>query len=144
MEFNIGVKIKALRNLLHELQVTSSVDTFSVYEERLHRLKESRYDEESMSDRSLIEQYDQVSQELTSELVSIAERRTEFNYNPTLQRLVQEIRVSEQRIALFKSEYDVITKKYNMFLRANSTYLGELTLMDSLVVRPLFHSSASD
>ena len=98
----------------------------------------------SMSDRSLIEQYDQVSQELTSELVSIAERRTEFNYNPTLQRLVQEIRVSEQRIALFKSEYDVITKKYNMFLRANSTYLGELTLMDSLVVRPLFHSSASD
>ena len=137
-------KIKALRNLLRELQVTSSVDTFSVYEERLHRLKESRYDEESMSDRSLIEQYDQVSQELTSELVSIAERRTEFNYNPTLQRFVQEIRVSEQRIALFKSEYDVITKKYNMFLRANSTYLGELTLMDSLVVRPLFHSSASD
>lgn len=137
-------KIKAMRNLLHELQVTSSVDTFSVYSEKLNQLKELRYDEESMSDPRVIKQYDQVTHQLTSDLISIAERRNEFNYNPTLQRLVQEIRVAEQRIALFKSDYDAITKRFNTFLRANKNYLGDLGAKDSLQVRPLFQSSASD
>jgi hypothetical protein len=137
-------KIKAMRNLLHELQVTTSVDTLSIYEEKIDQLVELRYDEKSMSDHSLIEQYDKVSRHLTKELISTAESRTEFNYNPTLQKLVQEIRVAEQRITLFKSEYDVITKKFNTFLRTNKSYLSEVGAQDSLEIRPLFQSSASD
>ena len=137
-------KIKAMRNLLHELQVTSSVDTFAIYEKKLDQLKLLRYDEETMSDHKVIEQYDQISQQLATELIIVAERRPEFNYNPTLQKLVQEIRVAEQRIALFKSDYDVITKKFNTFLRANKSYLSDLGAKDSLEIRPLFQSSASD
>jgi hypothetical protein len=137
-------KIKAMHNLLHELQVTSSLDTFNVYEEKIDQLKGLRYDEESMSDPKLIEQYDEASRQLTSELISISESRPEFHYNPTLQKLVQEIRVAEQRIALFKSEYDVITKRFNTFLRANKSYLSDVGAKDSLEIRPLFQSSASD
>ena len=137
-------KIKAMRKLVHELQVTSSVDSLGVYEEKLDHLKEMRYDVESMSDRNVIEQYDQLSQQLTSDIISIAERRSEFPYNTTLQKLVQEIRVADQRIDLFKSEYDVITKRFNAFLRENKIYLSEVGQKDSLELRPLFQSSASD
>ena len=144
MIHNDNQKIKAMRNLLNELQVTTSVDTFGIYEEKIDHLIKLRYDEKSMSDHRLIAQYDHVSQHLTNEFISTAESRTEFNYNPTLQKLVQEIRVTEQRIALFKSEYDVITNKFNTFLRANKSYLSEVGAQDSLDVRPLFQSSTSD
>ncbi len=137
-------KLKAMRNLLHELQVTSSSDSLGVYDEKLDHLKESRYDVQSMSDRNVIQQYDQLSRQLTSDIISIAEERSEFEYNTTLQKLVQEIRIADQRIDLFKSEYDAITKKFNTFLQANKNYLSEVGQKDSLGVRPLFHSSASD
>ena len=137
-------KIKTLRNLLHELQVTTLDDTLNVYTEKLDHLKELRYDEQTMWDRSVIEQYDQVSRQLSNDLISIAEARSEFNYNATLQKLVQEIRVADQRIDLFKSEYDVITTKFNTFLRANRDYLIEIGQKDSLALRPLFQSSSSE
>ena len=135
-------KIKTLRNLLHELQVTTSGDTLNVYTEKLDNLKELRYDEKTMWDRGVIEQYDQVSRQLMNDLVSIAEARSEFNYNTTLQKLVQEIRVADQRIDLFKSEYDVITAKFNAYLQANKDYLIEIVQKDSLALRPLFQSSS--
>jgi hypothetical protein len=137
-------KIKTLRNLLHELQVTTPGDTLTVYTEKLDHLKELRYDEETMWDRNVIEQYDQVSGQLTHDLISMAETRSEFKYNTTLQKLVQEIRFADERIHLFKSEYDVITTKFNTFLQANKDYLIEIVQKDSLASRPLFQSSSSD
>jgi hypothetical protein len=144
MIYDDNQKIKALRYLLHELQVTSSKDSISLYEEKLDRLKEMRYDQESMADQTVIEQYDRTSQKITSELISIAEARSEFGYNTTLQKLVQEIRIVDQRMSLLRAEYDAITKKFNAFLQANKVYLSDIAKRDSLEPRPLFRSTLSD
>lgn len=137
-------KIKAMRNLLHELTVTSSEEEFEVYEGRLDRLKDLRYDQESMVNQHIIAQYDLASSSLASELINIAEARSEFSYNTTLQKLVQEIRITDQRVALFRYEYDAITKKYNSFLQTNINYLNDLSQKDSMALRPLFRPANSD
>jgi hypothetical protein len=144
MIYDDNQKIKALRYLLHELQVTSSKDSISLYEEKLDRLKEMRYDQESMADQIVIEQYDRASEKITSELINIAEARSEFKYNTTLQKLVQEIRIVDQRMILLRSEYDAITKKFNTFLQANKVYLSDIDQKDSLEPRPLFRSTSTD
>ena len=137
-------KIKTMRNLLHELKVTSGVDQFGIYEERLDDLKDLRYNQESMGNKDIIEQYDLASSSLATELINIAEARTEFSYNTTLQKLVQEIRITDQRVALFRSEYDAITKKYNSFLQTNMNYLNDFAQKDSMALRPLFRPADSD
>jgi hypothetical protein len=144
MIHNDNQKIKTLRNLLHELQVTSSKDSLGVYEEKLDQLKALRYDQETMADPGVIETYDLSSQQLTSELMRLAEDRSEFGYNTTLQILVKEVRIADQRMTLLRLEYDAITKMFNAFLQANKIYLSEISQKDSLELLPLFRPTASD
>ena len=133
-------KIKAMHNLLHELMITSANqdDQLDAYEEQLVHLIELRYNQKSMANEDLIEEYDFASNLLVTELITQAESKTEFAYNPTLQKLVEEIRVADQRVNLYREEYDAITFKYNAFLERNRNYLGEITQKDSIELRPLF------
>ena len=139
-------KIKAMHNLLHELMITSSDqdDQLHAYEEQLDHLMELRYNQKSMANEDLIEEYDFASNLLVTELITQAESKTEFAYNTTLQKLVEEIRVADQRVNLYREEYDAITFKYNSFLERNRTYLTEITQKDSMELRPLFQMTYGD
>jgi hypothetical protein len=132
-------KIEAMHDLLHELMVASTGDNeLHAYEEQLDHLVELRYDQRSLADEDLIEEYDFASNLLVSELISQAESRTEFAYNTTLQKLVEQIRIADQRVNIYRESYDVIASKYNAFLNANRTYLTEISMQDSLELKPLF------
>jgi hypothetical protein len=131
-------KIKAMHNLLHELSITSSSAELHAYEEQLEHLKDLRYNQKSLAQEDIIEEYDFASRLLITELIGIAESRTEFAYNTTLQKLVEEIRVANQRVAFYRQGYDAITRKYNSFLQANRNYLYEINENDSLELKPLF------
>jgi hypothetical protein len=132
-------KIEAMHNLLHELMVTSIGDNeLHAYEEQLDQLVELRYDQKSLADEDLIEEYDFASNLLVTELISQAESKTEFAYNRTLQKLVEEIRIADQRVNIYRESYDAITSKYNAFLNANRTHLTEISIPDSLELKPLF------
>ena len=138
-------KLTAMHNLLHELMVTSSNGRdLHVYEEQLDHLTELRYDQESMGNEDLIEEYDFASNLLVTELIGLAESKTEFAYNPMLQKLVEEIRLAEQRINLYREEYDVITEKYNTFVQTNWDYFDNINLTDSLALKPLFQMTYED
>lgn len=139
-------KIKAMHNLLHELMITSSSqdDQLHAYEEQLDHLSDLRYNQKSMANEDLIEEYDFASNLLVTELITQAESKTEFAYNTTLQKLVEEIRVADQRVNLYREEYDAITFKYNTFLENNRNYLGEITQKDSVELRPLFQMTYED
>lgn len=137
-------KIKAMHNLLHELSITSSSAELHAYEEQLEHLKELRYNQKSLAQEDIIEEYDFASQLLVTELIGIAESRTEFAYNTTLQKLVEEIRVADQRVAFYRQGYDAITRKYNSFLQANKNYLSEISEKDSLELKPLFQMTNGD
>lgn len=133
-------KIKAMHNLLHELSVTSSDENneYHAYEEQLNHLLQLRYDQYSLAEEDLIEEYDFASNLLVTELISQAESRPEFAYNTTLQKLVEQIRTADQRVNLYREEYDAITSRYNIFLKKNRAYLDEVTQKDSLELKPLF------
>lgn len=137
-------KIKAMHNLLHELMVTSSNAELDVYEDQLEHLVALRYNQKSLGDEDLIEEYDFASNLLVTELISLAEAKTEFAYNTTLQKLVEEIRIADQRVNLYREGYDAITTKYNSFLENNRNYLIEISQKDSLTLKPLFQMTYGD
>lgn len=137
-------KIKAMHNLLHELSITSSSTEFHTYEEQLEHLRDLRFNQRSLAHEDIIEEYDLASNLLVTQLIGIAETRTEFAYNTTLQKLVEEIQVADRRVYLYRQEYDAVTKKYNSFLQANKNYLYEISEKDSLELKPLFQMTNGD
>jgi len=139
-------KIKAMHNLLHELMITSNDedDELHAYEEELDHLMALRYSQKSMADGDIIEEYDFASNLLVTELISQAESKTEFAYNTTLQKLVEEIRLADQRVSLYREEYDEVVFRYNTFLEKNRNDLHEINQGDSLELRPLFQMTYED
>ena len=133
-------KIKAMHNLLHELLITSADDRdqLNKYEEQLEQLSRLRYTQKSMGNADVIEEYDFASNTLVGELISLAESRTEFAYNTTLQKLVDDIRMADQRVNNYREEYDMIVMKYNLFLERNRPNLIEINNSDSLEKKHLF------
>lgn len=133
-------KIKAMTNLLHELKVShpEERELLSAYEERLDQLIRLRYTQKSMANADVVEEYDFASNSLVGELISITESKTEFAYNTTLQKLVDEIRAADQRVNNYRIDYDSIVTAYNHFLEKNKDYLTEIDQSSTPEKKPLF------
>lgn len=138
-------KIKAMKNLIHELLITSAEDgeQLARFEEQLDQLTRLRYTQRSMGNSDVIEEYDFASTTLVRELITLAESRTEFAYNTTLQKLVEEIRLADERVNNYREDYDFIVMKYNGFIEQNKTYLREID-SDSLQKKHLFQMVAAE
>lgn len=139
-------KIKAMHNLLHELLITSENerDQLTKYEEQLDQLVRLRYTQKSMGNSDVIEEYDFATTTLVRELISLSESRTEFAYNTTLQELVENIRMADERVNNYREEYDVIVMKYNRFLERNKPLLREISHSDSLERKYLFRMVSAE
>jgi hypothetical protein len=139
-------KIRAMHNLLHELLVTSTdkQEQLRRYEEQLDQLVRLRYTQQSMGNSDVVEEYDFASATLVTELISLAESKSEFTYNTTLQKLVDDIRIADQRVANYREEYDIIVMKYNQFLERNTPYLTEISNHDTIQKRHLFRMVAAE
>jgi hypothetical protein len=132
--------------LLHELLVTSGdqQDQLKRYEEQLEQLVRLRYTQQSMGNADVVEEYDFASASLVSELISLAESKPEFTYNTTLQKLVDDIRIADQRVANYREEYDIIVMKYNQFIERNTPFLTEISNHDTIQKRHLFRMVAAE
>jgi septal ring factor EnvC (AmiA/AmiB activator) len=137
-------KIAAMRHLLHELEVSSASEPEIIksYEQRLDQLVTTRYNQKSMANADVIEEYDFASNSMVTELVSLAESRSEFAYNTTLQKLVDEILAADQRVNNYRDQYDLIAEEFNSFLEKNKTYLKEIEEGQSLDKKPLFQMAS--
>lgn len=133
-------KIKAMGNLLHELSVSTPEkrDELNVLQERLEHLKTMRYDQHTMSDTEVVSEYDFVSNSLVTELISLAESQREFAYNTTIQKLVDSIRAADQRVNIYRGEYDAIASRFNTFLERNLGVLLQVENDSNLAKKPLF------
>ena len=136
-------KIKAMQHLLHELSVvgTANREELEHLEDRLDRLADMRYDQNSMSDPELIAEYDFASNALITELIALAESQKEFLYNPTLQKLVDSIRASDQRVISYREDYDVIASRFNRFIERNEKLLPQID-SEEFRKKPLFQMAA--
>ncbi len=137
-------KIKAMNHLLHELAVTGNNDgdLHRSYQERLRQLSRIRFTQKSMANTHVVEEYDIASNTLIMDLISTAEAKREYNYNTTLQKLVDNILLADQRMIRFRAEYDSLVEEYNAFVSQHKDDLTEASI--SLEPKPLFQITSSE
>jgi len=136
-------KIAAMHNLLHELKLTNAEEqeTIRSFEERLGKLSELRYNQKSMAEADVVEEYDFASNSMVTELTSLAESRTEFSYNTTLQKLVNDILAADQRVENYRAQYDLIATRFNEFLEKNKSTLIDSGEDSAAEKKPLFQTT---
>lgn len=139
-------KIGAMHNLLHELMISTAgqQEELAAFEQRLEQLTRLRYTQKTMANDDVVEEYDFASNSLVTELITLAESQLEYNYNPTLQKLVEEIIVADQRVNNYRAEYDAIVSSYNAFLEENQEEMKEIDASTPVEKRPLFQMVAAD
>lgn len=139
-------KIRSMHNLLHELLVisTDERDQITKYEEQLEQLIRLRYTQKSMGNADVVEEYDFASTTLVRELISLAETTPEYPKNSTLQKLVDDIRLADERVINYREDYDLIVIDYNNFLDENKPYLEEANRNDTLEKKYLFQMVSVD
>lgn len=137
-------KITAMRNLLHELKVTDQFnkEALAQLEERLDNLSQFRYTQKSIGNEGLVEEYDFASNALVTEIIGLAESHTAYTYNNVMQALVTEIYESDHRVTRYRTAYDSLARKYNVFLERNKAHMKEIDLSNALEKRPLFEMTS--
>ena len=135
-----NLKIKAMHGLVHHLMVSGSSDKddLMALEQRLEQLTNLRYSQKTMANEDIVAEYDFASQSLISELTSMAESKIGLSSDSTLQKLIDEITLADQRVTTYREEYDSIAKDYNTFLDDNKDYLKDMDHSCSLDKKPLF------
>jgi hypothetical protein len=133
-------KIKAMKGLLHEIQIGGQYapGELKSYEQRVDQLWRIRYTPKTMWNADVVEEYDFASASLVSELITLAESYTAFSYNTTLQKLVEEIRAADMRVENYRADYDAIAMQYNEFIEKNLEHLKEISDNGTLDKKPLF------
>src|SRR5690349_19414203 len=133
-------KIKAMKGLLHEIQIGGQFvpGELQAYENRVDQLCRIRYTSKTMWNADVVEEYDFASSSLVTELITLAESYTAFSYNTTLQKLVEEIRAADLRVENYRADYDSIALQYNKFIEENQELLKEISDNGTLDKKPLF------
>lgn len=133
-------KIRAMKNLTHELEVGgqfSQEELFSL-DQRIDQLIKIRYTPKTMWNADVVEEYDFASNSLITELVSLAESHSAFSYNKVMQQLVDDIRDADLRVEHFRMDYDELAMTYNAFLEDHQDVLKEIVDTGSPDKKPLF------
>lgn len=121
-------KTKAMHGLIHMMHQKEEFDDKELVtlEQRLDQLDRIRFTQKSLANNYVIEEYDFASNSLVSEILSLAEADTEFVKNMTAQRLIDKVKMSEQRVGEYRSQYDRVASRYNAFLEKNKDYIKEI------------------
>lgn len=133
-------KLVAMKNLAHELNVVGQFtpDEFEHIQQRLNQLKRIRYTYKTVWNADIVQEYDFASSSIINELITKTESYPAYAYNTVLQRLVEEIRAAEQRVEVYRSEYDRAAGAYNDFIEKNKTYLRDIST--TLEKKPTFQT----
>jgi hypothetical protein len=136
-------KIKAMHDLAHHLMVSneSNKDELMALEQRLEQLAHLRYSQKTMANDDVVAEYDFACQSLISELTTLAESSIGSSDDSTIQELVDQITIADQRVSVYRDEYDSIAKDFNAFLDENKAYLKDIDRSCSLDKKPLFEMS---
>ncbi len=138
-------KIKAMRKLVSELEPQSpDTERIKSLEKRLDELEKIRFTQKTISEPHVVEEYDFASNSLISELITMSEADPRFATSHELQNLVDWIRVADQRVSTYRSEYDAATEGFNHFLDVNKAYLKEIDQSNNVQKRPLFQMASDN
>ena len=138
-----------LRSIHEVLQAMSSSDLFNKnlvasLEQRLEQVKRIRFNQKTIANPHVVEEYDFASNSLISEIVSLAESNLTFVQKKELQSLIDAIKEADQRVNYFRSDYDFIAQKFNLFLDNHQSHLKEIDQNAVNGKRPLFQMASDN
>jgi len=121
-------KIKAMHSLIHMMHQKEEFNgkELVTLEQRLDQLDRIRFTQKSLANNYVIEEYDFASNSLISEILSLAEADPEFIKNEVAQRLVDKVKMTDQRVDEYRAQYDLAATRYNLFLDRNKDYIKEI------------------
>jgi hypothetical protein len=133
-------KLFYMKRLLQEVSYADEYDSLKYAElmGRLESLKASRYDEKSMANSSLIDQYDSLTIDLVPEIEQYARALPDFSKYPLMQELIDEINEMDNNVLFKRVDYDNAAEQYNALVNEFGTYLQESDPGGDYAAKPLF------
>lgn len=137
-------KIEAMHDILHLMHKQSNFDDHQLIslEQRLEQLNRIRFTQKSLANPYVIEEYDFASNSLVSEIISLAEADENFIKNEKASKLVDKVKMAEQRVNRYRDEYDNVAQRYNLFLEMHEKYLRDIDKDHSGEKRALFQMAS--
>ncbi|HEY5826350.1 MAG TPA: LemA family protein [Cyclobacteriaceae bacterium] len=128
--------------LLQELKKLSDEDQARIesLEQRLDQLNRIRFTQKTMVNPHVVEEYDFASNSLISEVISIAESEPTFAQDTKLQQLTDWVKSADQRVPIYREEYDAVVDTFNQFLEKVKPYLPEIDAKNTGEKKVLFTS----
>ena len=135
-------KLENVGLLLQELKANSGQDQSRIesLEQRLEQLNRIRFTQKTMVNQHVVEEYDFASNSLISEVISIAEGDPAFAQNTRLQQLTDSVKSADQRVPIYREEYDAVVSSFNEFLEQVKPYLPEIDEKNTGEKKVLFTS----
>lgn len=143
MELNDSTILADMKRLLQEISYTPKHDVIALkkLETKLTVLKTKLYTKESMAQSTNIDIYDNASDSLVSEIISLAASTPQIEKYTLIKELIAEITTanSAQTVATNRAHYDNWAKEYNKLVTENAEELKKLgEPYASMTLKPLF------
>ncbi len=133
-------KLDNLRRILQEVEYSGSYNRLQLdsLKKDIDKLEAARYDQQTMSDSELINQYDSLTNQVLGEVTIFTTRLQQFEQYPIMGRLLQEVFEADDRVLHHRIQYDKIAKQYNSFLEAYEPDIQVVARQKNLQPKPLF------
>ena len=122
-------KLFSLKRLLEEVSYTGAFNEkqFNQLMEEVDDLKALRYDQESMSNSHLIDDYDSVTNRVISEVIEFAQYHPEYESFPLMDELVNDIMEAQYNVLNYRIIYDRSADEFNYFIQDHHEIMDQIT-----------------
>lgn len=136
-------KLQFMKRLLLEVSYTNNFDKakFQELNDLVDELKEMRYDQESMTNSSLIDAYDSATFDLSDQIIVFARTHPRYDDFPLMAELIDDINAKNNYILMHRVHYDSWVKELNSYKKNNSQKLLDGSDELQLEAMPLFELS---
>ncbi|MCC5930661.1 MAG: hypothetical protein JJU28_15560 [Cyclobacteriaceae bacterium] len=133
-------KLFYMKRLLLEVSYTGvyDVDEYNRLIKLVDSLHAFRYDQFSMMDSDLIDQYDDFSSDVTYQVVQYARTHPEFEKYGLMQELISDISEKNGNLLLFRIHYDNHVRDYNQMMQDEKSLLEKLYPDSAIQTMPMF------
>ena len=122
-------KIQNLQLLLDAVEDTGNFDAdqLATLRERVNKLKDLRYTQQSMEESNLIDEYDLAVKSVKNEVITFAQAQPGYEDNTIMKGFINEIENADNQVLFYRIDYDHVAKSYNDFIDSHQNELDEIT-----------------
>ena len=128
MIYEDDMKLSFLKQLLEEIELTNEYDEEAVknLKARVEDTRKMRYDQKSMGNQELIDEYDFAISSLIKEITALARANPQFQNFPRMEQLIDNIAYIDERVLFHRIHYDFFAKDYNTLVTDHPDLVREV------------------